>query len=155
MKSKILTLPLLRRRLRAHRKRRRRIVFTNGCFDLLHLGHIRLLEAARKRGALLVVAVNSDASVRRLKGSSRPIYPAAARARMLAALACVDYVILFKEETPRRLLRELRPDILVKGKDYPKDRIVGREYVRRVCRVPLLPGYSTTRLLSRLSKTCR
>jgi D-beta-D-heptose 7-phosphate kinase/D-beta-D-heptose 1-phosphate adenosyltransferase len=131
------------------------VVFTNGVFDLLHVGHVALLEAARAEGAALVVGVNSDASVRRLgKGTARPLVPEAQRARVVAALAAVDCVVLFDEDTPRALILALRPDVLVKGADYEKDRIVGAVEVEgwggRVVRVPLVDGQSTTTLAQRL-----
>ena len=131
------------------------VVFTNGVFDLLHPGHVELLEAARREGAALVVGVNSDASARRLaKGSGRPVAGQDARARVVAGLAAVDCVILFEEETPLELSRALAPDVLVKGADYARDRIVGADWIEerggRVVRVPLLTGYSTSALLERL-----
>lgn len=137
------------------RAQRGRVVFTNGVFDLLHAGHVALLEAARAEGAALVVGVNTDASVRRLgKGPNRPLIEEAERVRVLAALACVDCVVLFDEDTPLALIRCLRPDVLVKGADYTREAIVGADDVEgwggRVVRVPLLPGISTTSLLNRL-----
>jgi D-beta-D-heptose 7-phosphate kinase/D-beta-D-heptose 1-phosphate adenosyltransferase len=131
------------------------VVFTNGVFDLLHVGHVALLEAARGEGAALVVGVNGDASVRRLgKGAGRPLVPEAQRARVVAALAAVDCVVLFDEDTPRELILALRPDVLVKGADYALDQIVGAAEVTgwggRVTRVPLVEGMSTTSLAQRL-----
>jgi D-glycero-beta-D-manno-heptose 1-phosphate adenylyltransferase len=131
------------------------VVFTNGVFDLLHPGHVELLERARREGAALVVGVNSDASVRRLgKGAERPVAGQDARARVLAGLAAVDCVVLFEEDTPRALIEALAPDVLVKGADYARDAIVGGDWVEsrggRVVRVPLLPGYSTSSLVERL-----
>jgi D-beta-D-heptose 7-phosphate kinase/D-beta-D-heptose 1-phosphate adenosyltransferase len=131
------------------------VVFTNGVFDLLHVGHVALLEAARAAGAALVVGVNSDASARRLgKGADRPLVPQQERARLVAALACVDCVVLFDDDTPLALIRRLRPDILVKGADYERSQIVGGDEVEswggRVLRVPLLAGRSTTDLVRRL-----
>ena len=133
----------------------RKVVFTNGCFDLLHVGHVRYLEAARSLGDGLIVGVNTDASVARLmKGPGRPLNPEGDRARVLAALACVDRVVLFGEDTPLALITRLAPDILVKGGDYQLDEIVGREVVLarggRVVALPFLPGYSTTGLIERL-----
>ena len=137
------------------RRQQGRVVFTNGVFDLLHVGHVMLLEAARREGDALAVGMNSDASVRRLaKGKDRPLVPEGDRARLLAALTCVDCVVLFDEDTPLALIERLRPDVLVKGADYARDAIVGADEVEawggRVVRVPLVPGYSTTRLLERL-----
>jgi D-beta-D-heptose 7-phosphate kinase/D-beta-D-heptose 1-phosphate adenosyltransferase len=133
----------------------RRVVFTNGCFDLLHLGHVRYLEQARSLGDALLVGVNTDASVRRLeKGPGRPVNPEGDRTAVLAALACVDRVVLFGEDTPLELITALQPDILVKGGDYRLDEIVGREVVLarggQVHVIPLVAGYSTTALLARL-----
>ena len=131
------------------------VVFTNGVFDLLHPGHVELLESARAEGAALVVGVNSDASVRRLgKGAGRPLAPQDARARVLAGLAAVDCVVLFDEDTPQALIEALAPDVLVKGADYAREAIVGADWVEarggRVVRVPLVPGFSTTSLVERL-----
>jgi len=131
------------------------VVFTNGVFDLLHPGHLALLEAARSAGDALVVGLNSDASVRRLgKGADRPLVPETARARLLAGFAAVDCVILFDEDTPLALIELLAPDVLVKGADYTRDRIVGADLVEarggRVVRVELVPDHSTTRLVERL-----
>ena len=130
-------------------------VFTNGCFDLLHVGHVRYLETARSLGDGLILGVNTDASVARLgKGPGRPLNPEGDRGRVLAALACVDRVVLFGEDTPLALITLLTPDILVKGGDYQPDEIVGREVVLarggRVVALPFVPGYSTTGLMERL-----
>lgn len=132
-----------------------RVVFTNGVFDLLHPGHVELLEAARREGDVLVVGVNTDASVRRLgKGAGRPVADERARARVLAGLAAVDCVVLFDEDTPIELIRRLAPDVLVKGADYPRESIVGADWVEarggRVVRVPVVAGFSTTALVERL-----
>jgi rfaE bifunctional protein nucleotidyltransferase chain/domain len=131
-----------------------RVVFTNGVFDLLHPGHLRYLQYARSLGDVLIVGLNSDASVRRNKGAGRPINPEAERAEVLAALACVDAVVLFDEDTPAEIIRAIQPDILVKGADWPADQIVGRDTVEarggRVVRVEVERGYSTTALLDRI-----
>ncbi len=130
----------------------KRVVFTNGCFDLLHPGHIGLLERARAMGDALVVAVNSDASVRRIKGPSRPLLPQQERAEVLAALEAVDFVTIFAEPTPREIIALLLPDVLVKGGDWGLDAIVGREEVEaaggRVVSAELEPGWSTSRIVS-------
>ena len=127
---------------------RPKIVFTNGCFDLLHPGHVDLLERCRALGDRLIVGLNSDASVRALKGPHKPYIHEQDRRRMLLALRCVDDVVLFDEETPQRLIDELQPDVLVKGGDWPVDTILGGDVVRarggEVLSLPLLPGYSTT-----------
>jgi rfaE bifunctional protein nucleotidyltransferase chain/domain len=144
-------------RLREERQRLkdagRRVVLTNGCFDLLHAGHVRLLEAARAEGDVLVVALNSDASVRRSKGGGRPLVPESERAEALDALEAVDYVVVYDEDTPAETIAALLPDVLVKGADWAYDAIVGRELVEaaggRVVRVPLLAGRSTSGLVER------
>jgi rfaE bifunctional protein nucleotidyltransferase chain/domain len=130
------------------------VVFTNGVFDLLHPGHVELLEAARAEGSALVVGLNSDASVGRLgKGPGRPVAGQDARARVLAGLAAVDCVVLFDEDTPQSLIEALAPDVLVKGADYAREAIVGADWIEarggRVVRVPLLPGFSTSSLVER------
>jgi D-glycero-beta-D-manno-heptose 1-phosphate adenylyltransferase len=134
----------------------KRVVFTNGCFDLLHPGHIRLLEQARSLGDALIVAINSDASVRGNKGANRPIIPQNERAEVLAALEAVDYVTIFDEATPREIVAAIVPDILVKGSDWGPNEIVGREEVEaaggRVVSMPLEPGYSTTGLIERVRR---
>lgn len=132
----------------------RRVVFTNGCFDLVHPGHVLYLEAARALGDRLVVGINSDASVTRLKGPHRPILPAVARATVLLGLRAVDWVTVFDEDTPLELISALRPDVLVKGGDYALDQIVGRREVESwggiVKVIPFVPGFSTSELERRL-----
>ena len=144
--------------LQAARTQGKRIVFTNGCFDLMHVGHTRYLQAAKDMGDLLVVAVNSDASVRSLnKAPDRPIVSEAQRAEVVAALGCVDHVILFDEPDPQGLIAALQPDVLVKGGDWAVERIVGRETVEAhggvVRTIPLVPGVSTTSLVERIRST--
>lgn len=132
-----------------------RIVFTNGCFDLMHVGHTRYLQAAKALGDLLVVGVNSDKSVRSLdKAPDRPIVPEAQRAEVLAALGCVDFVVVFSESDPKALITAVQPDVLVKGGDWSLDRIIGRDVVEArggmVQTIPLVPGFSTTALIHRI-----
>jgi len=138
------------------RARGTRVVFTNGCFDLLHAGHVRLLESARSEGDFLVVGLNSDASVRRNKGPDRPLIPEHERAEALLALEAVDRVVIYDDPTPLRVIEALLPDVLVKGADWAADAIVGREEVERaggrVVRVELLPGRSTTALVDSIRK---
>jgi D-beta-D-heptose 7-phosphate kinase/D-beta-D-heptose 1-phosphate adenosyltransferase len=132
----------------------KRIVFTNGVFDLLHPGHLRYLRAARAEGDVLIVGVNSDRSVRANKGPGRPVTPEAERAEILAALDPVDAVVVFDEDTPAAIVKALQPDVLVKGADWPADQIVGRDTVEarggRVVLVPVEQGYSTTNILERI-----
>ena len=142
--------------VRRLRRQGQRIVFANGCFDLLHVGHVVLLERAKRLGDILIVAINSDRSVRALKGTHRPVVPQQDRARLLAALASVDYVAIFDDPTPLRLIEELQPDVLVKGADWRLGGIVGHELIQRrggrIVRIPLVNGYSTTRLLNRIKR---
>lgn len=153
--SKVKSLAAVVRAVRTARAAGRRVVFTNGCFDLLHRGHIRYLEQARALGDLLVVAMNSDASVRRLKGPGRPVVPADERAEVLAALAAVDLVLIFDEPDPARVIRSVKPDVLVKGGDWPVDQIVGADFVQatggRVRSLPYLEGASTSELIRRIA----
>ena len=133
----------------------RKIVFTNGCFDVLHFGHVHYLLQAKALGDILVVGLNSDNSVRRLKGPSRPINGEQERAYVLAALACVDYVVVFGEDTPKELIETVRPDVLVKGGDYALDQIVGADFVTRnggtVTTLPFVEGFSSTRIIEQLN----
>jgi rfaE bifunctional protein nucleotidyltransferase chain/domain len=135
----------------------KRIVFTNGVFDILHPGHVRYLQAARRHGDLLIVGLNSDASVRRNKGPGRPITPESERAEVLAALACVDAVSIFDDETPADIIRRVQPDVLVKGSDWPADQIVGRDTVEarggKVILAPVEQGYSTTSIVEKARRT--
>jgi len=153
-RSKLKSLRRLLADLRPGRRAGRRIVFTNGVFDLLHAGHVTLLQRARALGDVLVVALNSDASVRRLKGPQRPFITQRERALMVAALEAVDYVVIFSEDTPLRLIERILPDVLVKGGDWRTGAIVGKDVVKarggRVVRVPVLEGLSTTRIARRV-----
>lgn len=155
MQEKVVTTAQLIPLLERARRDKQRIVFTNGCFDLMHIGHTRYLQAAKALGDLLVVGVNSDSSAKSLKKApDRPIVGEAQRAEVLAALACVDYVVIFPEPDPLNLITALQPDVLVKGGDWPVDRIIGREVVERrggtVKTIPLVPGMSTTALIQRI-----
>ena len=155
MREKILTTAELIPRLERARRDKQRIVFTNGCFDLMHIGHTRYLEAAKALGDILVVGVNSDASVKSLKkAQDRPIVADAQRAEVLAALACVDYVVRFDEPHPDSLIRKIRPDVLVKGEDWAGKGVVGKEFVQsiggKIILLPLVPGLSTTGTIAKI-----
>jgi D-beta-D-heptose 7-phosphate kinase/D-beta-D-heptose 1-phosphate adenosyltransferase len=151
--SKIMAIEQLQERVRRWRADGLDVVFTNGCFDLLHIGHVTLLDSARREGDRLIVGINSDASVRRLKGPSRPVVQEYARARVLASIAAVDAVAVFDEPTPLELMIAFRPDVIVKGGDYVADEIVGAAEVRswggRVKIVPFVEGFSTSQLIAR------
>ena len=153
--EKILDRNTLKEKMDSLRKAGKRLVFTNGCFDLIHLGHIRLLEKAREKGDCLVVAVNSDSSVKQIKEPGRPIIPDGQRAEVVAALGCVDWVTIFDEPDPLDLIRLLEPDVLVKGTDWSEEEIVGAPEVReaggQVLRIPLVPGSSTSVIVERIA----
>jgi D-beta-D-heptose 7-phosphate kinase/D-beta-D-heptose 1-phosphate adenosyltransferase len=155
-REKILSRAAARTAVRTAQRAGETIVFTNGCFDLLHVGHVRSLEQARSFGDRLLVAVNRDASVRRIKGPRRPIVPERQRAEVLAALGCVDWVVLFGQETPISLIRALRPDVLAKGGEYTLDEIVGREDVAswggRVERLRVIQGIRSTKMIDRAGR---
>jgi len=147
---------LLRVRKRL-RKVGKKVVFTNGCFDLLHGGHIRLFREAKKHGDILIVALNTDASVRRLKGASRPVFPLRERLEVLEAIEDIDLLTSFSEETPQKIIAEVLPDVLVKGSDWGPDQVVGRQEVEaaggKVVIVPYLKGHSSSSLLKKIKKT--
>jgi rfaE bifunctional protein nucleotidyltransferase chain/domain len=155
--SRVLTWPEADAFVKSARAAGRRIVFTNGVFDLLHPGHMRYLRHARRLGDLLIVGLNADASVRRNKGPDRPITPEHERAEVLAALDCVDAVVIFSQDTPAEIVRLIQPDILVKGADWPADQIVGRDTVEarggRVVLVPTEAGHSTSAIVNRIRRS--
>lgn len=150
IKDKVVGWPTLKRRLDQVRRRRKKIVFTNGVFDILHSGHLKTLEWSKKQGDVLVVGLNSDKSVRFIKGPKRPLVPQSERALLLAGLEPVDFVAIFGEATPARLIELVRPDVLVKGGDYKLHEIVGREHAKKVVRIPLVKGRSTTNIVQRV-----
>jgi rfaE bifunctional protein nucleotidyltransferase chain/domain len=149
--QKIISRVALSKTLKKIRKNKT-IVFTNGCFDLLHVGHIRLLQKAKALGDILILAINADSSLKKLKGEARPLVSQKARAEVLGALECVDYVTIFSEPTPEETIHLLKPDILVKGGDYKISEIVGRQWVKKVIRFPIVPGFSTTHLIQKILK---
>jgi rfaE bifunctional protein nucleotidyltransferase chain/domain len=156
MKQKIKERKELLRIIKNLRAKGKRIVFTNGCFDLVHIGHIRYLEEAKALGDVLVVAVNSDSSVRKLKGLQRPILPEEERAEILSSLGCVDYITIFDEPDPLKLITSLQPHVLVKGGDWTKEQIVGKDLVERlggeVAILPFVKGASTSALIETILK---
>lgn len=156
LKTKIKRLGALKKIIAGLKARGKKVVFTNGCFDLLHYGHVKYLEDAKRKGDILVVAINSDASIRKIKGEKRPIVNQQDRMNIIAALESVDYVVLFNEDTPIKAIKHLRPDILIKGADWKKDRIVGSDIVLRdkgkVSTVKLVKGRSTTNLIHKIAR---
>jgi len=159
LEDKIKKRAVLKKILAGLRQKRKKIVFTNGCFDLLHYGHVKYLQEAKEKGDVLVVAVNSDSSVRAIKGRKRPFVSAQDRMRLIAALESVDYVLLFKEKTPLKVIRIFKPDILIKGADWDTKKIAGRDFVLaaggKVSTVKLLKGRSTTTLIRKIAKLFR
>jgi len=154
--QKIQKISGLKKILAQLRAQGKKIVFTNGCFDILHVGHIRYLRKAKSLGNILIIGMNTDRSVKTIKGDKRPIVPEKERAEVLSALEFVDYVIFFDEPDPLDLIAALKPDVLVKGADWTKDRIIGREVVEnrggRVVRIPTVPGASTTGLIEKIKE---
>ncbi|HNZ29293.1 MAG TPA: D-glycero-beta-D-manno-heptose 1-phosphate adenylyltransferase [Candidatus Goldiibacteriota bacterium] len=146
----------LKKAVSSLKKAGKKVVFTNGCYDLLHVGHIRLLQSARKKGDILIVAINSDASVRRIKGDKRPLVNQKERAETLAALECIDIVTVFNEDDPFNIIKDIMPDILVKGGDWPLDKIIGSDIVikngGKVMNIKYQAGKSTTNLVGRVVK---
>ncbi len=152
IKEKICSWPRLKARLAAERRKKKKIVFTNGCFDLIHVGHLKVLTECKKRGDVLVLGLNSDSSVRRIKGPKRPIIGEKDRAMLLAGMEPVDYVTVFKEDTPEKLIRLVQPDVLIKGGDWKSGEIIGSDIAKKVVRIPLVKGRSTTELINKIAK---
>ena len=152
--NKILDRKILKDKLEALRKEGKKIAFTNGCFDILHVGHVRYLKEAKKTADILVLALNSDASVRAIKGEKRPLVSGEERAEVLAALECIDFVTIFAELTPLELICYLKPDILIKGGDWPEDKVVGRDEIKKwgghVTIIPEVAGKSTTNIVDKI-----
>jgi len=148
--KKIILAKALAKKISIFKKSGKKIVFTNGCFDLIHAGHIRTFQKAKTFGDILVVAINTDASVRRLKGKNRPVVGQQNRAKVLAGLEAVDFVTFFSEDTPLEILKLLRPDVLVKGANYKLNEIVGRQYVKKVVRISMVKGISTSFIISKI-----
>jgi len=153
---KIKSLKSLKRELAKLRKQGKKIVFTNGCFDILHYGHAKYLQDSKAKGDILVVAVNSDSSVRKIKGKNRPIVDEANRLKLLASLESIDYLTLFKETTPLKIIKAVKPDILIKGADWKKNKIIGSDLVEayggKVSTIKLVKGFSTTNLIKKIAK---
>ena len=156
LKTKLKALEIIKNEIQPLQQQGKKIVFTNGCFDILHAGHVDIFQQARNLGDALVVAVNSDISIKKIKGEKRPVVPQAQRMLVLAALEAIDYVVIFEEENPLKIIKELQPDILVKGGDWPIETIAGREIVEKkggkVISVPLMEGISTTNIIEEVKK---
>ncbi|WP_288680515.1 D-glycero-beta-D-manno-heptose 1-phosphate adenylyltransferase [uncultured Brachyspira sp.] len=155
MNKKILNIEELKRVLNIIRNKKnenQKIVFTNGCFDILHRGHVEYLQKARELGDLLILGLNSDLSVKKLKGENRPINNEEDRAIVLSALECVDYITIFNEDTPFELIKIVKPDILVKGGDYKIENVVGREFAKETILIDFVDGYSTTKTIKNINK---
>ncbi|MBI5418376.1 D-glycero-beta-D-manno-heptose 1-phosphate adenylyltransferase [Candidatus Poribacteria bacterium] len=154
MKNKICSLQTLKKKIAKHKKEGKKVVFTNGCFDILHIGHLTYLHKASRLGDIMVVGLNSDSSVQKIKGMNRPLVPEKERAFALACLEFIDYIVIFKEENPIKVISTLIPDILVKGSDYKKKDILGGDIVinngGKVIRIPLVKGCSTTNFIKHI-----
>ena len=156
LKTKLKPFEIIKNEINSLQQQGKKIVFTNGCFDILHAGHVDIFQQARNLGDALVVAVNSDISIKKIKGEKRPVVPQAQRMQVLAALEAIDYVVIFDEENPLKIIKEIQPDILVKGGDWPVETIVGREIVEKkggkVLSIPLMEGISTTNIIEEVKK---
>ncbi len=157
--KKIVTITTLKRHIQQWRRKKKKIAFTNGCFDILHFGHVTYLEKAKGSDRILILGLNSDASVRKIKGPQRPINPERERAAVLAGLACVDYVVIFNEDTPYQLISAVQPDILIKGADWKGKDVAGSDIVKKrggkVEFISYIPQFSTTKLIEAISEKCR
>ena len=153
--NKILSLPALLKKLPALRRQGKTVVFTNGCFDLMHIGHVKYLEEASKGNRVLIVGLNSDTSINRIKGPSRPIIRQKSRAAVLAALESVDFVVIFNEATPYKIIAAIKPDILVKGADWKGRSVVGEDLVNKVEFVRYIQGFSTTNIIEKIKKIAK
>ena len=156
MVSKVIKVSKLAYLVKTLKKKKKKIVFTNGCFDLIHPGHIKLLSSAKKQGEVLILGLNSDSSIRKIKGEKRPILKEKERVEILSAITYIDYIVVFKEETPFKLIKIIKPDVLVKGGDWKEKDIVGADFVKKqggkVIRIKLKKGYSTTTLIEKIKK---
>lgn len=153
MKIKTETLTNLKKIISRLKKNNKKIVFTNGCFDLIHPGHIKILTSAKKKGDVLIVGLNSDRSIKAIKGKNRPILNQKARVQILSAITPVDYLIIFDQKTPYQIIKKIKPTIIVKGQDWPKDKIIGREFANKLISVKLTAGYSTTKIIEKIKKS--
>ena len=153
IKSKILSLDSLLKKLPAFRRQGKTIAFTNGCFDLMHIGHVKYLEDASRGNRVLIVGLNSDSSISRIKGPSRPIVVQKSRAAVLAALESVDFVVIFNEDTPYKTIAAIKPDILIKGADWKGKSVVGEDLVKRVEFIKFVQGFSTTNIIEKILKS--
>lgn len=152
MPEKLKSLLQLKKIVQQLKNRNKKVVITNGCFDIIHRGHIKIFRKAKSLGDVLIVALNSDDSIRRLKGKNRPIMNQEERVEVLSELESIDFIVIFDQDTPENVIKTLKPDILVKGSDYKIEEIVGREYVEKVVRVPLIKGLSTTQIIRRIQQ---
>lgn len=150
MHKKIVSLPEVVKKIAAARAKGKTIAFTNGCFDIVHAGHIKTFRAAKRAADIVVLGLNSDSSIRALKGSKRPILNQRARAQLLQSIEYIDYIVLFTAETPRALIKALAPDVLVKGGDWSAEHIAGREFAKKILRVAVAPGLSTTGIIKKI-----
>ena len=153
IKNKILTLPALLKKLPALRRQGKIIAFTNGCFDLMHIGHVKYLEDSKRENRILIIGLNSDKSISRIKGSSRPIVVQKSRAAVLAALESVDFIVIFNEDTPYKTIAAIKPDILIKGADWKGKPVVGEDLVKKVEFIKYIKGFSTTNIIEKIIKS--